>query len=683
MGEPEGGGARVGIDVGGTFTDVVAIGEGARRWDVLKVPSTPVDPSVGVRDGLERLLTTHDPDEIAFLGHGTTAATNAFLVKSGARTALLTTAGFTDVLEFRRMDRSGPLDPYDLQFRPPDPLVPARRRFGVVERVDASGAMIEELTDAEVARAVERLVGCGAEAVAVSLLWAFVNPEHELRLRDAVREALPDVFVCCSHEVDPAVMEYERTSTTVVNAYLGPLMDRYLGKFGREASELGLGAPRIMQSNGGLSSIEVARRTPVALLESGPAGGVAACTHIAREAGLGDVFATDMGGTSFDVALIIDGRPHQHVETQIDGHAIRRPMLDIRSIGAGGGSIAWVDDAGALRVGPASAGADPGPACYGRGGERPTVSDANAHLGYLDVLAGGGLELDLDRARKALHEHVSVPLGIGVDEAAAGVVRLVNAHMADTMRVIAGERGMRPGDLTLMAYGGAGPVHAAALARELGIGRTVIPPHPGTLSALGVAIGDLVHDFSRSVLRPLGSLDPEELSGHLEALAEEARTVLAREGCPPDHHRLEPYVVARYLGQMHDLEVPLPELDEVGVEAVGRRFHERHQQAYGFAVPEEPVFVTTARLRAVGVVDKPAFGLDDARVAPEPVDETRAWFEGGHLACPVYDRGPWDPEVSRKGPAIIREYDSTTIVLPGQTWHVDRLDSLVIVEEGA
>jgi N-methylhydantoinase A len=680
---PKTGTVRLGIDVGGTFTDIVAIGEDGDTWLVRKVPSTPSAPDVAVLRAIELMLADLGEAEVVFVGHGTTAGTNAFLTKRGATTSLLTTKGFEDVLEFRRMDRTGVLDPYDLQLQFPEPLVPARRRVGVDERIGVGGEVVHPLADDEIARVVDRLREDGAEAVAVSLLWSFENPEHEIRLRDALAEQLPDVFVTCSVDVDPSMLEYERTSTTVVNAYLGPLINRYFTRVERGIAGMGLPKPLIMQSNGGLASISEAARRPAALLESGPAAGVAACGYLAQQKGIDHALAVDMGGTSFDVALIIDGQPMQNIETEVDGYVIRLPMLDIRSIGAGGGSIAWVDDAGALRVGPQSAGSEPGPVCYGRGGTLPTVSDANAVLGYLQDLTGGSLVLDVDAARRAIDEHIGRPLGLSTLDAASGVIRLVNANMADAMRLIMSERAISPAELTVIAYGGAGPVHAAALARELDIPRTLVPRHPGALSALGVATGDLVHDFVSTVLLPLDVIDPNDLAAAFHQLGERARDVLGREGCIDADISLQPYVLARYIGQMHDLEVHLPpdELTGLQPDKLAEQFHARHHERYGIAVEDEPVFVVSARLKAVGRIRKPEFAAHTGSTPIEPVRMVSAWFaETGTTDVPLYARTDWPAGEVQAGPAIIQEYDSTTLVLPGQTWHNDKLGSLIIEE---
>ncbi len=674
---------RIGVDVGGTFTDVVAIDEEDGQWTVVKVPTTPEDQSIAVMESLDRLLAGQERN-VDFLGHGTTAGTNAFLTRRGARTALLTTEGFEDVLEFRRMDRSGILDPYDLQVEVPRPLVPGRLRFGVAERVVPGGAVERALSEAEVERVLDALRAAAPEAVAISLLWAFDNPEHEQRLAQAIRRAMPDAYVAVSHEVDPAILEYERTSTTVINAYIGPLIRRYLGRFQREAAARGLPEPTIMQSNGGMVSVEGALARPAALLESGPAAGFSAVTHLARQQNHADVLAIDMGGTSFETALLLDGEPQQVLETELEGLALRLPMLDIRSIGAGGGSVAWIDSAGALRVGPQSAGATPGPACYGRGGDEATVSDANAALGYLRLLAGGAISVDLDAATRALQRRIAEPLGFTVVGAASGVHRVVNAQMADAMRLIATERGVDPSKLVLIAYGGAGPTHAAALARELEIRTTVIPPHPGAVSALGVGTGDLAHDLSDSVLLPLSELDLPDVEARFEALEEQGLATLAKEGVAPSRREVHRSYMGRYIGQLHDLEVPLDGIDlrSDGLDAIAARFHARHQATFGFAVDTEPVFVLSLRVRAVGRISRPDFGaVKRVETMPEPRSMRRVWFEQtGFVETPTFDRAPWNPGIELAGPAIIDEYDSTTVVLPGQRWSTDATGSLIIEE---
>jgi len=674
---------RIGVDVGGTFTDIVGIGEQDSGWRVQKVPSTPLTPNVAVMNAVDALLELEGDVDVEFLGHGTTAGTNAFLTKRGARTALLTTRGFEDVLEFRRMDRTGVLDPYDLQLTFPDPVVPSSRRIGVDERIGRGGEVVKALDEAEISRVVDAVRNCGAEAVAISLLWAFENPDHEIRLRDALVRDLPDVFVSVSHEIDPTMNEYERTSTTVVNAYIGPLINKYFGLVAQETASRGLPEPRIMQSNGGLSSIHEAGRKPVALLESGPAAGVAACVYLAELKGVPDLLAVDMGGTSFDVAVIADGQPRRLMDSEVHGYAVRTPLLDIRSIGAGGGSIAWIDETGSLRVGPQSAGSEPGPVCYGQGGTEPAVSDANAALGYLQALTGGSFTLDVDGARAALEERVGRPLGLTPIESAHAVIRLVNAHMADIMRVMSSETALSPSDLTLMVYGGAGPVHGAALARELEIKRTIVPAHPGALSALGAATGDLIHDLVDPVMAPLNLQDPRDLGARFERMREHGLKILAEENSNTSAMEFEGYFVARYIGQSHDLQVELDqfELDSLDIDTLLAKFHATHREVYGIAVENEPVLLVSARMRAIARISKPSFSGYVSDEAPTPERLVTAWFEEtGETQTPLYWRKPWLPEAVQFGPAIVQEYDSTTVVLPGQKWYADEFGSIVIEE---
>jgi N-methylhydantoinase A len=673
---------RIGVDVGGTFTDVVALDEDGTRRFVHKIPTTIDDQSIAVVEGIDHILAENgiDVSEVVFVGHGTTAGTNAFLTRRGARTVLLTTAGFEDVLEFRRMDRSGVLDPYDLQLDLPVPLASGRHRVGVRERIGPNGEVVVALTDAEIDRVVSCLGELEPEAVAISLLWGFSNPEHEVRLADGVRRAFPSVFVSVAHEVDPMIMEYERTSSTVINSYLGPLMANYLENLGQKLHERGLPTPGLVQSNGGMISIDNAARRPILLLESGPAAGVTACTSLVAEDASAGVLAIDMGGTSFETALLLDGKPQEVAGIDLQGYAVRAPFLDIRSIGAGGGSIAWVDEGGALCVGPQSAGATPGPACYGLGGDDPTVSDANVVLGYLDVLAGSTLNLDVSKARGAIETKIGSQLDLSATEGASAIYQLVNAHMADAMRLIAVERGVLPSSLSLVAYGGAGPTHAASLARELEIGRIIIPAHPGAISALGAATGDLVYEFGAPMLQTLASIDQSELTSRFEELELLGRKSLAAEGCRDDQVELEYLFVARYIGQLHDIPVTisLPARPD----EMAHHFHERYKTLYGFSVEDEAIFLSKLRVRAVGLVAKPKLS-GGARLPwpPSPRADRSVWFpEIEYTPCPVYQREQWEVGEPLNGPAIVQEYDSTTTVLPGQQWSVDEAGSVIIEE---
>lgn len=684
-----GGGYRIGIDVGGTFTDLVLINEISGEVVVDKVPTTPADPSEGTLQGVLALLADEriPHDRVRFLGHGTTTATNAFLTKRGARTVLVTTKGFRDVLEFRRMDRSGILDPYDLFFALPPALVPRRRRLEVAERVAATGEVILELTDAEIERVVEEVAAHDPEAIAVSLLFSFFHPDHERRLGRALRARFPGVFITLSHEVVPEMGEYERTNTVTLNAYLGPLVDGYLARLESRLVEMGLPSPQIMQSNGGLTTSTLAREKPVSLVESGPAGGVVGALYFGQLAGHPNLIAVDMGGTSFDVAVIVDGRPESVSVKEMDGYVIRTPMVDLHSIGAGGGSIAWIDEGGILRVGPQSAGSAPGPAAYQRGGTLPTVTDANVVLGYLDpdYFAGGKYPLDVGLARQAVTEHIARPLGTSVEEAAWGIHSIVNANMASAMRVMVTYRGLDPRDFSLMPFGGAGSVHASRLARDLGMDTVLIPPFPGTLSAFGLAISDISHDYARTLLRAVQAVDPATVAAVYEKLQEGARRTLMAEGVAPERIELQAAADVRYVGQLHELTLPVEpdSLASEGLQPTVEAFHAEHKRLYGFNVPTDPVMITTLRLRAIGRTERPRFstgGPAGTAHAVKPV--RRAYFGeiGGFVDCPVYVRYDLRGRSGVDGPAIIEQKDTTILALPGQTIRIDDNDLLLIEE---
>jgi N-methylhydantoinase A len=684
-------GYRIGIDVGGTFTDLVLINESTGEVIVDKVPTTPIDPSIGTLEGTIALLVAEGipHDRVHRLGHGTTTATNAFLTKRGARTVLVTTKGFRDVLEFRRMDRSGILDPYDLFFALPPALVPRHRRLEVEERIGATGEVIVPLIDEEVNRLLEEVAVQKPDAVAVSLLFSFFYPEHERRLGAALRARFPKVFVSLSHEIVPEMGEYERTSTVTLNAYLGPLVDGYMARLESRLVEIGLPSPQIMQSNGGLTTSAIARRKPVTLVESGPAGGVVGALYFAELADRPEVIAVDMGGTSFDVAVIVGGRPESVTAKEMDGYIIRTPMVDLHSIGAGGGSIAWVDEGGVLRVGPQSAGSTPGPAAYRRGGTLPTVTDANVVLGYLDpdYFAGGKYPLDQDLASRSVTDHVATPLGMTTAEAAWGIHSIVNANMAAAMRVMVTYRGLDPRDFVLMPFGGAGSVHAARLARDLGMREVLIPPFPGTLSAFGLAISDITHDYARTVLRAVQAIDLRDVVAAYVEMQEEARRTLRDEGIALERVEMLAAADARYVGQTHELtlSVALDRLATHGLATIVGAFHAEHERLYGFNVPTDPVMITTLRLRAIGRLDRPMFSNSGSSDSSHALKSTRqAYFGelGGYVDCPVHLRYNLRDQPGIEGPAIIEQKDTTILVLPTQRARLDSRDLLFIEEWG-
>jgi N-methylhydantoinase A len=679
---------RLGVDVGGTFTDLALLDEGSGRLVVGKVPSVPRDPSEGILAGIARILKEAGvpPAAIGYLAHGTTVATNTLLERKGARTGLLTTRGFRDLLEIARQRRPSL---YDLHAAKPAPLVPPARRLEVPERVMADGRVRTPLEPADVDQALDALAADGVEALAICFLYSFLRPEHEQAALARARARLPGVFVSASHEVLPEFREYERLSTTVANAYLGPVMTRYIEAFRRRVQALGIRpAPYINQSNGGTIGIDEAARAPVRTVLSGPSAGVAGAAWLAARRDVPSLVTFDMGGTSTDVSLVRGGVPALAFGLEIAGIPIRGPALDIVTIGAGGGSVAWRDSGGALMVGPVSAGADPGPACYGRGGRAATVTDANLVLGRLSPkgLLGGEMGLDLDRARDAIHA-LGESLGLSVTDAARGIVRVVNANMARALRLVTVQRGVDPSGLALLPFGGAGPLHAGALARELGIPTILVPPAPGILCALGLLVEDLRVDRVRTWVGRLEAAALGLLERGFQELEAEAAGWLDREAVPPARRRLSRWLDLRYEGQNYELLVaaPVPLEADGALAALRARFLGQHEENYGFAAPDEPIQVVNLRLAARGL---PA-GLEPARLAPGGRDAgaalvTRRTVDfaeaGAPLACPVYDRARLRAGHCFAGPAVVEQFDSTTLVHPGQEALVDEHGLLVLRE---
>jgi len=672
---------RIGVDVGGTFTDVVVADES--DLTMLKVPSTPDAPDRGVLDGVAVATERADfaPPAVSFFGHGTTVATNALLEREWAETALVTTEGFRDAVEIGRQTRP---DLYDLQAQQPAPIVERDRRYGVPERLDRRGDVVEPL-DEDAARAVaDAVADTDVESVAVAFLFAFEDDTHERRMREILREAGVECEMSLSSEVLPEIREYERTLATAINAALKPVMNRYLGRLEEGVSEAGVpAAVKVMQSNGGVAAAAATRDRPVNTLLSGPAAGVRGAAHVAGESGVDDVLTMDMGGTSCDVSLVRDGDPVVTTEGQVGDYPVTVPMVDVHTIGAGGGSIAWVDEGESLRVGPRSAGADPGPICYGRGGTEPTVTDAHLLLGRIDP--GAFFEGSADEAtvREAVRERVAAPLGLRVEEAARGIVDVANANMERALRVVSVERGHDPRDFSLVAYGGAGPLHAAELAAELDVPRVIVPRSAGVLSALGLLISDAVYEEGVSAVRPWAEVDPADLTERFEAMERAGRERLTSEGYGPDRRRFERAVDLRYRGQSFDLRVPMPggTLDADALAAAAARFHERHERRYGHASPDEPVELVTIRLRSRGVVDPPALsvaesGTADADATPRT---TRAVTFGGETGeTPVYDRETLAPDADLGGPAVIEGVESTAVVPPGADARIDDVGNVVI-----
>ncbi|RME43764.1 MAG: hydantoinase/oxoprolinase family protein, partial [Chloroflexi bacterium] len=598
---------RLGIDVGGTFTDVVLIDDRSGQIYYTKVLTTPKNPAEGVMNGIEKILgaTSSSMNDVEYLVHGSTIGTNALIERKGAKTGLITTEGFRDVLEIARIERPD-AGLYDMTVDLPDPLVPRYLRCEVRERVGADGQVVTPLDEDSVRRAVQYLKDEGVESIAVCLLFSFLNPAHEQRVGEICRELYPEAYVSLSSEVAPEFREYERSSTTVINAYLQPIVVRYLDSLQRRLEQrYGSVDLRIMQASGGSMTVDVARSHAVHTVNSGPAGGVVASSFVGRLIGVPQLISVDMGGTSFDIGVVDQGQPRVHSEGEFDGFPVKIPMVDVHAIGAGGGSIAWIDRGDALNVGPMSAGADPGPACYGLGGQEPTVTDANLVLGRLnpDYFLGGEMALHPELARRAIETRVAQPLGMSVEEAADGIVRLVNANMVKGISVSSIEKGYDVREFTLMAFGGAGALHAVELAEALGMKRVIIPPYPGTLSALGLLVSDTRHDYVQTVAMNERDVEPDALLRVFRALEERGRKQLQAERVPEDQIEIVWSADLRYEGQSYEINTPVPHngrFTDEDVRETIRRFHELHQRIYEYSSVDEAVEFINLRVTAIG-----------------------------------------------------------------------------------
>jgi N-methylhydantoinase A len=666
---------RVAVDVGGTFTDFVI--QDTRTGQALtnKVLSTAEDQARGVLAGLHEEIGSFG--DIASLVHGNTVGLNALLERRGTRVLFVTTAGFRDVLRLGRGDRR---DIFSLHYRKPEPLVPVTDVEVVHERIDVDGSVRIPLDEAELDGIAGRIEAEGVTSVAVCLLHAYRNPAHELRVREVLHERLPDLSVSLSHEIAPEWREYERSSTTALNAYIAPKVDRYLRSLITRLRDDGFAsALHIMQSSGGVTTADVARQKPVQALLSGPVGGTVGGARLADALDRPNLMCIDMGGTSFDASLVIDGAPTVSTEGQLEGLPLLLPLVDIHTIGAGGGSIAWIE-AGGLRVGPHSAGSDPGPACYGGGGTEPTVTDANAVLGRIDpsYFLDGGMALDLDASERAV-DRIAEPLGMRRVEAASGILAIINAKMADALRTMTVQQGIDPRSFSLVAFGGAGPMHAIALAEELGITDVIVPWACGAFSAWGMLHTEMRRDLVRSHYRPPMAIDGAELAAVFGELTAEGDALLAADGVAADRRRFTRQVDMRYTGQEYTITVDAPE-DAADIASLVERFHGDYDVRYGHSTPGAPVETVAVRLTAYGANDWPmAAGAPAGSGETAPARPTRSVvFDGAaHDAAIVHRSEIVDGSVV-DGPAIVEEPTSTTVVPPGWSVTPGPANALVI-----
>jgi len=664
---------RIGVDIGGTFTDLVALDEATGAVVTTKALSTP-------RELLEGVLRCVDqagvrlPD-CRFVIHGTTIGINALVELKGARTGLVTTEGFRDVLE---IGRGNFLKMYDVLYRRPEPLVPRGRSHEVPERLSATGDVLVPLDEEAVRAAARQLLAAGVESVAIVFLFSYRDPAHEQRAAQIVTAEMPGVSVSASHRITQEWREYERTSTTVVNAYVQPIMDRYLGEFGRGLGGRGFtGELLVTQSNGGAFSLEAARAKPVHTIESGPAAGVTGSASLSRILGADRLISFDMGGTTAKCAIVERGLVQTTDEYHVDGRPLRIPVIDIKEVSAGGGTIAWIDAGGALTLGPHSAGADPGPVCYARGGQEPTVTDANLVLGRIDAgrFLGGAMPLDLASAVRAIDGRIGAALGLTRAAAAAGIVRLADVKMALAVRSITTERGLDPRDYTLLTYGGGGPLHAVAIARELGIPRVVVPPSPSTFSAWGMLATDLRHDLVRTVLVPLERADAAWADARYEEMRREIATILPGAGASVLHRAAD----LRYLGQEHTVTIAVETLGDWTT--LRARFDAAHERAYGYAAPEVDVQLLNLRLAVVFPLDQPRLATLERRTSGTPAFETRKIYSslaGDSIEYRVYQREALRPGDQLNGPAAIEEPGTTTIIDAADTLSIENHGCLVI-----
>ena len=681
---------RVTVDTGGTFSDFVFFNEDTGEISITKVPSTPKEPFQAVLNGVKELIDQGvAAGDISFFCHGTTVGTNALLEEKGAKTGLMVTQGFRGIYEVMEQTRGYGPATYDLFFEKPRLLAPPYLTEEIPERVDFKGNALKPI-DVEASRqAIRRLKKKGVQSVAVCCLFSFLNPDHELKIKELFAEEFPEARLSLSYEVLPQIREFYRLSTTVINAYIQPVMASYLGRLENRMREMGVVTPKlyIMQSNGGVSTFKGSAEKPVATVLSGPAGGVIASMGTCERVGINNIITFDMGGTSCDVALIHQGNPVITTQGKINLRPIALPMLDIHTVSAGGGTIARIDAVGGLQVGPDSAGADPGPVCYNRGGENITVTDANMVCGVLDPnhFLGGRMKLDKEKAQRVLQEKLAKPLKLDLLEAADGVLKIIDAKMEEAIKAVSSARGYDIRDFTLVAFGGGGPMHAGRMALDLGIPSVLVPLTPGVHSALGLLMSDVKHDYVRSKLVGLDDLDLAEINHMFHQLIERANADLKSEGFTDEEIKIEPYLDLRYAGQGYELTVPcsMPPLTKHDLLMMRQRFDTMHEQNSGHKAESEPVELVSLRLISLGLV--PQAKLSPGKVTGRKVEDAKlsdrkVYFgkEHGVLTTQVYNRDLFEPGHKIAGPAIVEQLDTTTVIQPEQEATVDSYRNIII-----
>jgi N-methylhydantoinase A len=676
---------RIGIDVGGTFTDVVLVNDTTGAVEVAKIFNSHADRSESVTTGIVRVMARAgvEPGQLSWISHGTTITTNAVIERKGARTALITNEGFRDVLEIGRFNRPPELI-YRIHADKPAPFVPRALRFGISCRIDRNGKIIADLDESALGEVIARLRAEEVEAVAVCFLFSFLDPAHELEVGRRVSEALPHVDVILSSDILREFREFPRTSTTVFAAYVAPVLRRYVGALTQRLSAHAITAPLyIFQSNGGIARPDVLMRNPALTLVSGPAGAVVGASQLCGAAGYRNIITMDMGGTSLDVCVVSNASFEISKSREIDFQPVAIPMLNVHTVGAGGGSIVRVDDVGRVTVGPDSVGANPGPACYGLGGSEATLTDINVVLGLVHPasFANGEVPLYPERAIAAVDEKVGKPLKLAPAAAAAGVYRVATNQIVEAVQKAMVEGGHDPRDFILVAFGGGGPLHACAVAREVGIGKVLVPRHPGLYSAFGIALSDFLHDYIQSVVRPLKSIDAADIDRHFGDLETAAHRDLTTEGIPEDRREIRRALDLRYVGQSSEISVPFADGSGDFTERVAADFHAMHYALYSYSVPDEPIELVNFRVRAVGTVPRPplaAATVTSEVPAPSRQRTVHLPNEQKAMEIPVYRRADLAPGTRIAGPSILEEASSTTFLIPDAIAVVDQFNNLVI-----
>lgn len=680
-------GYMIGVDVGGTFTDFSIFHQETGELIHYKDSSTPSDPSRAIVKGVLDVLQMEDadPSQVSYLAHGTTVGTNALIEKKGARLGLITTRGFRDLMEIGNQRRPSL---YDLQAQKPAPLIPSGLNCTVSERILSSGAVETPLDEEETRQVVRFLKKKGVQSIAVCTLFSFLNPAHERRIRAIIQEEYPEVYITCSSDLTPEFREYSRMSTTVLNGYLGPVMKTYVRNFQNSVREMGVQVePYITQSNGSIISIKETIDSPIKTAVSGPSAGVIAASYIGRQCQADKIITFDMGGTSADISLIENYTPQVSNERMVEGYPCRIPMINIITIGAGGGSIARIDEGGALKVGPQSAGAIPGPACYMRGGEEPCVTDANIVLGKLNQsrILGGRMEVDMELARKAIRERICAHSNLDEEQAANGIVTIVNSNMVRAVRSVSVEKGYDVREFSLMAFGGAGPLHACEVAQELGIRTVIVPPHPGTLCSLGLLLADTKFDLSRTYVLRAAEESLEHVNQLFREMAAQGGQALDREGIPAAMRRCEYFIDMRYQRQNFEICIPVSS-GEMTPETLAQAiadFHREHKRSYGYYNKAAVVQMVNYRVSVIGMIEKPEIPqkpLEPEVPMPEPQEIRQVLFQGGKVAVPVpvYSRFALKPGQTATGPCILEQMDTTVVVPVQWTVHVDGYENLLL-----